>query len=47
MDINVGRELHLYETIKFAYRYQFHFVSTRQKLYLYYTSQQRTSHHKG
>ena len=30
----VGRELHLYETIKFAYRYRFHFVSTRQELYL-------------
>ena len=34
IDLDVGRELHLYETIKFAYRYRFHFVSTRQELYL-------------
>jgi hypothetical protein len=36
IDLDVDRELHLYETIKSAYRYRFHFVSTRQKLYLYY-----------
>ena len=31
IDLNDGRELHLYETINFAYR--FRFVSTREKLY--------------
>jgi hypothetical protein len=47
IDLDGGRELHLYETIKSAYRYRFHFISTHQKLYLYYSSHQRTSHHKG
>ena len=47
IDLDGGRELYLYETIKSAYRNRFHFVSTRQKLYLYYSSRQRTSHHKG
>ena len=47
IDLDGGRELYLYETIKSAYRYRFHFVSTRQKLYLYYSSRQRTSHNKG
>ena len=39
---DVGWSLHLYETIKFAYQYQFHFVRTHQKLYLCYP---RYSHH--
>jgi hypothetical protein len=47
IDLDVGRKLQLYETIKSAYRYRFNFISTRQKLYLYYSSRQRTSHHKG
>jgi hypothetical protein len=29
IDLDGGRELHLYETIKSAYRYRFHFVPTR------------------
>jgi hypothetical protein len=29
IDLDVDRELHLYERIKSAYRYRFHFLSTR------------------